>query len=74
MYLTWSAMNNSADNCKPNIFQHGKDKNFDAMSLVGLAIWFACILYSSIRTSSNSQVAKITMSERILMKDTSSGE
>ncbi|XP_015782088.1 serine incorporator 3 isoform X2 [Tetranychus urticae] len=73
MYLTWSAMNNSADNCKPSIFQHGNDKTFDSMSLVGLGIWFACVLYSSIRTSSNSQVGKITMSERILMKDTSSG-
>lgn len=53
--------------------QHEGNKGFDAQSLVGLGIWFACVLYSSIRTSTNSQVAKITMSERILMKDTPSG-
>jgi len=74
MYLTWSAMNNSANtNCKPQIL-HSDGKGFDSQALVGLAIWFGCVLYSSIRTSTNSQVAKITMSERILMKDTPSGE
>lgn len=67
-------MNNAQENeCKPSILQHDGTKSFDAQSLVGLGIWFACVLYSSIRTSTNSQVAKITMSERILMKDTSSG-
>ncbi|XP_074600061.1 serine incorporator TMS1 isoform X2 [Brevipalpus obovatus] len=75
MYLTWSAMNNSADGCKPAIFKHKADgNNFDSMSLVGLSIWFACVLYSSIRTSTNSQVSKITMSEKILMKDNSNGK
>lgn len=74
MYLTWSAMNNSANiNCKPQIL-HSDGKGFDSQALVGLAIWFGCVLYSSIRTSTNSQVAKITMSERILMKDTPSGK
>ncbi|KAI1283718.1 Serine incorporator 3 [Halotydeus destructor] len=73
MYLTWSAMNNaSGDTCKPSILKHTDSKSFDSQSLVGLGIWFACVLYSSIRTSTNSQVAKITMSERILMKDTPS--
>ncbi|RWS31908.1 putative serine incorporator-like isoform X2 [Leptotrombidium deliense] len=76
MYLTWSALNNTANsNCKPSIFQHKTTgTNFDSQSLVGLGIWFGCVLYSSFRTSSNSQVGRITMSERILMKDTGNGE
>jgi len=76
MYLTWSALNNSSnDNCKPEFLKDSKTtKSFDGQALVGLAIWFACVLYSSIRTSTNSQVAKITMSEKILMKDSANGE
>lgn len=69
-------MNNSADKqCKPSIFDHDTvSKNFDVMSLVGLVIWFACVLYSSIRVANNSQVSKLTMSEKILMKDNSNGK
>lgn len=70
VYLTWSAMNNATGtDCKPSFLSSPSSKNFDAQALVGLAIWFGCVLYSSIRTSTNSQVAKITMSEKILMKD-----
>lgn len=76
MYLTWSALNNSTnDNCKPDFLKDSTaSKSFDGQALVGLAIWFACVLYSSIRTSTNSQVAKITMSEKILMKDSRTGK
>ncbi|NXH10734.1 SERC3 protein, partial [Bucco capensis] len=35
---------------------------WDAQSIVGLVIFVLCLLYSSIRTSSNSQVSKLTMS------------
>ena len=70
MFLTWSALNNSASNeCKPDLFKHS-NKAFDTQALVGLGIWWACLLYSSIRTSSNTQVAKLTMSDHILVKDT----
>lgn len=70
MFLTWSALNNSVSNqCKPDFFQQ-KEKTFDSQALVGLGLWFGCLLYSSIRTSSNTQVAKLTMSEHILVKDT----
>lgn len=76
MYLTWSALNNSSnDNCKPEFLRDSaSSKSFDGQALVGLGVWFACVLYSSIRTSTNTQVAKITMSEKILMKDQGSGE
>jgi len=68
-------MNNAqGTTCKPSFLSHTENKGFDSQSLVGLGIWFGCVLYSSIRTSTNSQVAKITMSERILMKDNSTGE
>jgi len=73
MFLTWSALNNSTSNaCKPDFFKQNS-KSIDTQALVGLAIWFACLLYSSIRTSTNSQVAKLTMSEHILVKDNSDG-
>lgn len=76
MYLTWSALNNSSNNnCKPNFLGSSDNtKSFDGQALVGLGVWFACVLYSSIRTSTNTQVAKITMSEKILMKDQGSGK
>lgn len=73
MFLTWSALNNStSDQCKPEFFKQ-KDRSFDAQALVGLGIWFGCLLYSSIRTSTNTQVAKLTMSERVLINDSSDG-
>lgn len=71
MFLTWSALNNStSDTCKPDIFKHD-GKSFDTQALVGLGIWFVCLLYSSIRTSTNTQMSKLTMSEHILVKDNS---
>nr|KAG5686515.1 hypothetical protein BaRGS_031332 [Batillaria attramentaria] len=46
---------------------------FDAQSIIALLIWMFAVLYSSIRTSSNSQMGKLTMSERtILQTDTDS--
>ncbi|XP_077517887.1 serine incorporator TMS1 isoform X2 [Amblyomma americanum] len=71
MYLTWSAMNNSTSKqCKPSLGLTQEGSKFDTQSIVGLVVWFVCVLYSSIRTSSNSQVGKLTMSEKILVKET----
>lgn len=51
----------------------GKGNTFDWSSIVALGIWLFAVLYSSIRTSTNSQVGKITMSEKtILQSDTGS--
>jgi len=73
MYLTWSAMSNSDDaECKPDISGLGDPTHtprFDTVSIVGLVIWLLCVLYSSIRTASNSQVGKLTMSDKLLVKD-----
>ncbi|KFM75188.1 putative serine incorporator, partial [Stegodyphus mimosarum] len=69
LYLTWSALNNSEE-CKPDFL--GKSQSIDAQSIVTLVIWFACVLYSSIRTASNTQVSKLTMSEKILVQDSDS--
>uniref|UniRef100_A0AAQ4PRM0 Uncharacterized protein n=1 Tax=Gasterosteus aculeatus aculeatus TaxID=481459 RepID=A0AAQ4PRM0_GASAC len=58
MYLTWSAMTNEPDReCNPTVW-------WDAQSIVGLAIFVLCILYSSIRSSSTSQVNKLTMASK----------
>lgn len=71
MYLTWSALNNS-DKCRPDFL--GKKHSFDAQSIVSLVIWFVCVLYSSIRTASNTQVSKLTGTEKILVQDGDSGD
>ncbi|KAJ8321927.1 hypothetical protein KUTeg_000398 [Tegillarca granosa] len=44
---------------------------FDWQSLVALLLWLFAVLYSSIRTSSNSQVGKITMSEKTILQSDS---
>jgi len=75
MYLTWSALSGSADTeCKPNILNNNdanKTKTrTDTEAFVGLMLWFICVIYSSIRNSSNSQVSRLSMSDQILSKDT----
>ncbi|KAH9508327.1 Serine incorporator 3 [Bulinus truncatus] len=84
MYLTWSAMSNNPDkDCNPNLKailnitttteggSASSETVFDWENVLSLFIWLFAILYSSIRTSSNSQVGKLTMSEKtILQTDT----
>jgi len=71
-YLSWSAMNNNVnDDCKPVIFRHADTQSIDSQSLISLGLFFACVLYSSIRTSTNSQVGKIMGANQVLMNDTS---
>ncbi|XP_012283879.1 probable serine incorporator isoform X2 [Orussus abietinus] len=76
VYLTWSGVSNSPDHeCNPGFLgiisgNDVKTQNrmaFDGESVVGLIIWFGCVLYSSLRTASKS--SKITMSENVLVKD-----
>lgn len=76
VYLTWSGMSNSPDSeCNPGFFQiiSGNDAEarnrvaFDKESIIGLIIWFSCVLYSSLRTASKS--SKLTMSENMLAHD-----
>uniref|UniRef100_A0A8C2CPG6 Si:ch73-267c23.10 n=1 Tax=Cyprinus carpio TaxID=7962 RepID=A0A8C2CPG6_CYPCA len=80
MYLTWSAMTNEPDRtCNPrliSIFQQITSSTvetvpsapylqwWDAQSIVGLAIFVLCILYSSIRSSNTSQVNKLTLAAK----------
>jgi len=89
MYLTWSAMSNQPDEkCKPDISaiingqnatHVGEDDKahrpaMDTASIIGLIIWFCCVLYSSIRSSSNSQAARLTMTERVNLPEAEVGE
>ncbi|CAL1674857.1 unnamed protein product [Lasius platythorax] len=74
VYLTWSGISNSPDQqCNPGflgIFAGNDAQNrvtFDKESIIGLIIWFSCVLYSSLRTASKS--SKITMSENVLVQD-----
>lgn len=75
MYLTWSALNSAAGSeCKPSFLNNvdpNKPKSANnSEAFVGLMLWFVCIIYSSIRTSTNSQVSRLSMSDQILPKDT----
>ena len=45
----------------------------DTESIIGLVIFILCVLYSSIRTASNSQAAKLSGAENILLKDNGEG-
>lgn len=45
----------------------------DTASIFGLVIWFCCVLYSSIRSSSNSQAAKLTMADKITLTEAEAG-
>ncbi|XP_064596939.1 serine incorporator 3-like [Liolophura sinensis] len=86
MYLTWSAMSNNPNrNCNPTFLNKTGDSvpnsqgdgvkaGFDGESIIAALIWLFAVLYSSIRTSSNSQVGKLTLSEKtILQTDTGTG-
>ncbi|XP_049821757.1 probable serine incorporator isoform X2 [Aethina tumida] len=67
-YLTWSAVSNSKSECNPGIWGiFGVKSENHNIDVIGLLIWMCCVLYSSLRTASNS--SKITMSENILAKD-----
>nr|CAG4648687.1 EOG090X07ET [Polyphemus pediculus] len=78
LYLTWSAMSNQPDTqCKPNfssivngtVINDTPKPNFDAESIVGLIIWFCCVLYSSIRTASTGQTERLIGSDKVLAHD-----
>ncbi|XP_023342465.1 serine incorporator 1 isoform X2 [Eurytemora carolleeae] len=76
IYLTWSAMSNQPDpGCKPDLAElvfgnktqtntegeDGSSPSMDTAGIIGLIVWFCCVLYSSIRTSSTEQAARLTM-------------
>jgi hypothetical protein len=63
-------MNNSTNKqCKPD-FLNQSTGHFDTQAMITLIIWVACLVHSVIRNSSSSQVAKLTLSEPILVNDT----
>ncbi|XP_028050923.1 probable serine incorporator isoform X4 [Monomorium pharaonis] len=72
VYLTWSGISNSPDHeCNPGFIPGLSSAQnrvtFDKESIIGLIIWFSCVLWSSLRTASKS--SKITMSENVLVQD-----
>ncbi|XP_038624006.1 serine incorporator 1 [Tachyglossus aculeatus] len=86
MYLTWSAMTNEPDRrCNPSLLSiigynstgsppgpgQGAVQWWDTQGIVGLVLFLLCVLYSSIRTSTNSQVNKLTLTsdESTLIED-----
>jgi len=49
----------------------GDHPNIDTESIVGLVVWFLCVLYSSIKTSNSSSAAKLTGADQVLLKEDS---
>lgn len=74
IYLTWSALNSSSgETCKPGYSDatpSKKQSNTSTETLIGLLLWFVCVIYSSIRNSTNSQVSRLTLSDQVLVRDT----
>jgi len=48
--------------------------NFDAENIIGLVIWFLCVLYSSITTSSSGSASKLTGTDRVLLTADDGGD
>jgi len=72
MYLTWSAMTNSEKAiCKPSFAGDTTAGGMDTQSIVGLILFIACVLYSSIRTSTASQTARLSLGNALLTDNTS---
>ena len=81
MYLTWSSMSSNPDaTCNPMLSYNGTDLGpentdhkdphpMDSTSIIGLVIWFLCVLYSSIKTASNSSAAKLAGGNNLLTQD-----
>jgi len=46
---------------------------FDTENIVGLVIWFLCVLYSSITTSGSGSASKLTGTDRVLLKNEDGG-
>lgn len=62
VYLTWSALANNPDKeCHSNFFPSGTSNKivFDKTSIVGLIIWTACVMYSSLRSASTASALKL---------------
>jgi len=76
VYLTWSAMsNNPHQACKFHITNPedaNKPPGFDTQSIIGLIIWITCVLYSSIRTSS--QTARLSLATSLLKDGEGAGD
>ena len=85
MYLTWSAMNTEPEKkCNPGLqsILNGQNVNsssipitsqdFDLESIAGLFIFFLCVLYSSIRSSTSNNVDRLTLRENVILDEPSS--
>ena len=85
IYLTWSAMSNQPDpNCKLDLVKKvfgsstatpvkKKDSSnalaMDTASIMGPLVWICGVLYSSIRSITNSQAARITTTDTVNLTD-----
>ena len=78
MYLTWAALiNNPEKACNPSMISlitnvttpdHKEGEQFGTplpwQSIISLVLWFLCLLYASIRSSSNSSFDRLAKVER----------
>jgi hypothetical protein len=55
-------------------YPDGHRPSMDTASIFGLVIWFFCVLYSSIRSSSITQTARLTMNDRVNLTEAEMSE
>jgi len=48
---------------------HKIQHHFSTESIISLILWFLCVIYSSIRTATNSQASKLAGTEKVLLRD-----
>ena len=46
----------------------------DTAGIIGLIVWFCCVLYSSVRSTTNDSAARITMTDTVNLTDPESRE
>ena len=67
---TVSPITSSTPGPQPDTGDHPR---FDTENIVGLVIWFLCVLYSSITTSGSGSASKLTGTDRVLLKNEDGG-
>lgn len=53
----------------PDVDPTVQHPNFDTQTVVGLVIWFLCVIYSSVTTSSSRSASKLTGTDQVLLKN-----
>lgn len=71
--LTFPSAGNSTSTTLAPTPDTKEHPNFETENIVGLVIWFLCVLYSSITTSNSGSASKLTGTDRVLLNNNDGG-